>query len=94
MKNYKCPKTQSKKAKVKRRNPCVFSVFAARSLICVVFYGRWVFVLFDGLYFFNSPEVSAACEIGAEPDLDHSAQEDLAEKFARDTEDVCVVVMA
>ena len=62
-------------------------------LAVVVFYGRWVLVLFDGLDFLNPSQMSSACEIGAEPDLDHFAQKDLAQKLAGYAKDIGVIVM-
>ena len=52
------------------------------AVVVVVFYGRWVFVLFNGLDFLDSSLVSAAGEIGAEPDLDHFTKQDFAQKLA------------
>ncbi len=51
-------------------------------LVVVVFYGRWVLFFFDGLDFLDPSEMSSACEIGAEPDLDHFAKQDFAQKLA------------
>jgi hypothetical protein len=51
-------------------------------LIVVVFNGRWVLFFFDGFDFPNPAEVSSAGEIGAEPDLDHFAKQDFAQKLA------------
>jgi hypothetical protein len=48
----------------------------------IVFYGRGVFVIFDGLNFPDPSLVSSAGEIGAEPDLDHFAKQDLTQKLA------------
>jgi hypothetical protein len=47
-------------------------------VVIVVFYGRWIFVLFNGLDFLDPSLVSSAGEIGAEPDLDHFAKQNFA----------------
>jgi hypothetical protein len=62
-------------------------------LAVVVFYGRWVLVLFDGLDFLDPSQMSSACEIGAEPDLDHFAKKNLAQKFAGDAKNIGVIMM-
>jgi pyridoxal biosynthesis lyase PdxS len=62
-------------------------------LAVVIFYGRWILVIFDGLDFLDSSLVSAAREIGAEPDLDHFAKKNLAQKFAGDAKNIGVIMM-
>jgi hypothetical protein len=64
-----------------------------RPALLVIIHSRGVFLLFDGLYFSDPSEVSSACEIGAEPDLDHFAKKNLAQKFAGDAKDIGVIMM-
>jgi hypothetical protein len=63
------------------------------ALLVIILYGRGVFLLFDGLYFSDPSQMSSACEIGAEPDLDHFAKKNLAQKFAGDAKNIGVIMM-
>jgi hypothetical protein len=59
----------------------------------IILYGRGVFLIFDGLYFSDPSQVSSAREIGAEPDLDHFAKKNLAQKLTGDTKNIGVIMM-